>query len=94
MRSARCGLVANPALWGPGDWPPQLPVLHHPGAQHRPQELQDRLIADAFLHRLHQLIMRNRRKGLPALLRASMTSRRRSGCGRRAGCPPRRPLSC
>jgi len=33
-------------------------------------------------------------KGLPALLRASMTLPRRSARGRRAGCPLRRPLSC
>jgi hypothetical protein len=33
-------------------------------------------------------------EGLPALLRASMTSPRRSGRGRRAGCLPRRLLSC
>jgi hypothetical protein len=33
-------------------------------------------------------------EGLPALLRASMTSPRRSGRGRRAGCLRRRPLSC
>ena len=52
------------ALRGPGDRPPKLPVLHHPRAQHRPQELQDRLVADAFLHRLHQLLMRNRRKAI------------------------------
>ena len=50
------------ALRGPGDWPPDLPVLHHPGAQHHAQELQDSLVADAFLHRLHQLLMRNRRE--------------------------------
>jgi hypothetical protein len=50
------------SLAGPGGWPPELPVLHHPGAQHRAQELEDGLIADAFLHRLHQLIMRNRRE--------------------------------
>jgi hypothetical protein len=35
-----------------------------PGAQHRAQELQDRLITDTFLHRLHQLITRNRRKAV------------------------------
>ena len=33
-------------------------------------------------------------EGLPALLRASMTSPRRSGRGRKAGCPPRPRLSC
>ena len=50
------------ALRGPGCWPPNLAVLHHPGAQHRPQEFQDRLVADAFLHRLHELVVRDRRK--------------------------------
>ena len=49
-------------LRGPGDWPPDLPVFHHPGAQHHAQELQDSLVADAFLHRLHQLLMRDRRE--------------------------------
>ena len=50
------------ALRGPGDWPPDLPVFHHPSAQHHAQELEDGLVADAFLHRLHQLLMRDRRK--------------------------------
>ena len=52
----------HPALRGPGDRPLDLPVLHHPGAQHHAQELQDGLVADAFLHRLHQLLVRNRGK--------------------------------
>ena len=52
----------HPALRGPGDRPPDLPVLHHPRAQHRAQQLQHGLIADAFLHRLHELLVRNRGK--------------------------------
>ena len=50
------------ALRGPGRFPANLAVLHHPGAQHRPQEFQDRLVADAFLHCLHELVVRDRRK--------------------------------
>jgi site-specific DNA recombinase len=52
----------HPALGGPGRSPPHLPVLHHPGAQHRAQQLQDGLVANALLHRLHQLLVRNRGK--------------------------------
>src|SRR5215468_10206818 len=50
------------ALWGPGHAPLHLPELHHPGAQHGAQELQHGLVAYTFLHRLHQLVVRNRRK--------------------------------
>ena len=50
------------ALRSPGHFPPHPPVLHHPSAQHHAHELQDTLVADTFLHRLHQLVMRNRRK--------------------------------
>ena len=52
----------NPALWGSGDRPTDLPLLHHPRAQHRTQQLQERLVADTFLDRLYQLLDRNRRK--------------------------------
>ena len=55
------GLI-TPPCGGPGRLPADLAVFHHPGAQHRAQELQDRLVADAFLHRLHELLVRNRRK--------------------------------
>ena len=59
-----------PLCWGrdratlrsPGHLPPHPPVLHHPSAQHHAHELQDALVADAFLHRLHQLDLWNRRK--------------------------------
>jgi hypothetical protein len=50
------------ALRSPGHLPPHLPAFHHPGAQHRPQQRQDGLVADAFLHRSHQLVVRNRGK--------------------------------
>ncbi len=50
------------ALGGPGHLPPNLAVLHDPGAQDLPQELEDGLVNDAFLDRLHQLPVRNRRK--------------------------------
>jgi site-specific DNA recombinase len=52
----------HPALRGPGRLAPDLAVLHHPGAQHRAQQLQDRLVADPLLHRLHELLVRDRRE--------------------------------
>ncbi len=52
----------HPALRGAGVRTPDLTVLHHPCPQHRAQQLQDRLVTDAFLYRLHQLLMRNRGK--------------------------------
>ena len=52
----------NPALRSPGHGRPHLPVLHHPRAQHRAQQLQHGLVADAFLHRLQELLVRNRGK--------------------------------
>ena len=52
----------HPALRGTRHRAPYLPVLHHPRAQDRAQQLEDRLITDTFLHRLHQLLVRNRRK--------------------------------
>ena len=52
----------NPALGSPGHGPPDLPVLHHSRAQHRAQQLEHGLVADAFLHRLHELFVRNRGK--------------------------------
>ena len=38
------------------------PVGHHSRTQHRAQQLQHALVTDPFLDRLHQLLMRNRRK--------------------------------
>jgi hypothetical protein len=38
--------------------------LHHPGAQQRTHEAEHGLVADAFLDRLHQPGVRNRRKQL------------------------------
>jgi site-specific DNA recombinase len=52
------------ALRGSGHLSTHQALLHHSGAQHRPQELEHRLIADTFLDCLHQLFMRNRRKAL------------------------------
>ena len=52
----------HPALRGAGIRTPDLPVFHHSCPQHRAQQLQDRLVADAFPYRLHQLVMRNRGK--------------------------------
>ena len=50
----------HPALRGAGHRPADPPVLHDPGPQNRAQELEDRLVAHAFLDRLHQLVDRDR----------------------------------
>ena len=42
----------------------QRPAFHHPGPQQRADQGQDGPVADAFLDRLHQLVMRNRRKAV------------------------------
>ena len=52
------------ALRGAGHLAPHRTVLHHPRAQHRAQQLEHGLVTDAFLDRLHQLVMRNRRKAV------------------------------
>ena len=52
----------DPALRGSGRFPEDLAVFHHSRAQHRAQQLQDRLVADPFLHRLHELSVRDRGK--------------------------------
>jgi hypothetical protein len=50
-------------LWGPGHRPPDLSIsCHHPGAQYDAQQLQHGLITDPFLHRVDQLVFRNRVK--------------------------------
>jgi site-specific DNA recombinase len=59
----RCGRN-NPALRGPGVRARHLSVLHHPRAQDRTQQLQQRLVTDTFLDRLHQRVVRNRRKAV------------------------------
>jgi site-specific DNA recombinase len=82
------------ALRSPGDRPlktrirhhsclqPQADQLQHPPVRHPPRDLgQQPLLADLA-------------ERIPVLLPASRTSPRRSGRGRRAGCPPRRRLSC
>ena len=55
-----CWGCHDAALWSAGDRPPDLPVAHHPGTQHRAQQLEDRLVTDAFLHCAYQTLMRNR----------------------------------
>ena len=49
-------------MGGSSDRPPDRAVVHHPGAQHRAQKLEDGLVADAFLDRVHQLLMWDRLK--------------------------------
>ena len=49
-------------LWRTHNRSPHLPVLQHPRAQHRAQQLPERMVAHAFLDCLHQLLYRNRRK--------------------------------
>src|SRR6266496_2782483 len=66
----------------------------HPGLQERLDQRQHALVLDPCPHPLEKGGMREVVKGTHALLRASMTSRRRSRRGRRAGCLPRRLLSC
>src|SRR6476659_67726 len=48
------------ARWSAGDRPPDLPVAHHPGPQHRTQHSEVRLVTDALLQRAYQSLMRNR----------------------------------
>jgi site-specific DNA recombinase len=60
---ARCPLCwgrAHSPLWGAEDRPPNGVLVHHSCAQHRPQQPQHALVADAFLDRLHQLLERDR----------------------------------
>ena len=50
----------HPALRGAGHRLAYRTALHHSCPQHHAQQLQDSLVADPFLHRLHQLLVRNR----------------------------------
>jgi hypothetical protein len=50
----------HPALRGPSAGTPDRPILHHPGAQHRAQELEGVTVDDPLLDRRHQLRLRNR----------------------------------
>jgi site-specific DNA recombinase len=59
-----------------------------PDIQHHPRGVGVRL------HSLDNQIPPDAVEGLPDLLRASMTSPSRCGCGRKACCAWRRPLSC
>ena len=43
----------------------------------RSQQLEDRLVTDAFLHRAYQTLIRNHLEGNPDLLLVSRTFRRR-----------------
>jgi site-specific DNA recombinase len=52
----------DPALRRAGHRPTNVAVLHHPGTQNRAHEPQDALVTHAFLDRLHQLVVRNRRE--------------------------------
>ena len=87
--------ILNPALRSAGvSFFPIAEFGQYPGLQERLHQRTHPLVPDPHPHPVHQCRMRNLIEGLPALLRASMTSPRRSARGRRAGCPPRRPLSC
>jgi hypothetical protein len=55
------GLI-TPALRGASVRTPDLPALHHSCPQHHAQQLQQRLVTDTFLDRLHQLLVRNHGK--------------------------------
>lgn len=52
------------ALRGAGHLASHHTVLHHSRAQHRAQKFEHRLITNAFLDCLHQLLVRNRRKAV------------------------------
>ena len=71
-----------------------FPVFQVPGPEHIPDKPQEPLVMDFLRQYPEKDLMIQGPEGLPALLRASMTSPGRSGCGRKGGCPPRRPLSC
>ena len=60
----------------------------------RPEPSSDLFPGGEHAKLAEEVIVADPVKGLPALLRASMTSPRRSARGRRAGCLRRRPLSC
>jgi site-specific DNA recombinase len=67
---------------------------HDPGLEKRLDQREHAFVLDPSPEAVHEGDMPGFVEGLPALLRASMTSLRRSARGRRAGCPRRRPLSC
>ncbi|MGF6891732.1 hypothetical protein ABIA39_002075, partial [Nocardia sp. GAS34] len=54
----------RPALRDSGHLAPHHTIAHHPCPQHRAQEFEYGLVADAFLDCLHQLFVRNRRKAV------------------------------
>ena len=94
-----------PLCWGRDRGPlrsPLVPCLlpalgHHDGRGQPPAHVQHNpplLVRDVGLHRLDHQVPWHRVERIPVLLLASRTSPRRSGRGRRAGCPPRRPPSC
>ena len=71
-----------------------FPVFQVPGPEHVAHEPEEPLVVDFLRQYPEQDFLVKTAEGLPALLRASMTSPRRSGRGRRAGCRRRRLLSC
>ena len=50
----------NPTLGSPGNCAPDHAVFHHPGAQNRPQELEDVTVTYPFLDRRDQPVVRDR----------------------------------
>ena len=72
----------------------QFPSSMTPAASHLPISRRTLFIRDPVPEEPPQPVPIKLAEGSRALLRASMTSPQRSGRGRRAGCPPRRPLSC
>jgi site-specific DNA recombinase len=67
---------------------------HDPGFEECLDQRAYTFVLDPCPQPAHEGDMPDFIEGLPDLLRASMTSPRRSGRGRRAGFPPRRLLSC
>ena len=80
--------AATPVSLRPG------PVLDDPCGQPLADQPQDPFVRDPVPEELLQPVPIKLAERIPDLLRASMTSPRRSARGRRAGCPWRRLLSC
>ena len=82
------------ALRGAAERVAVLPVFEVPGLEHVTDQPEEPLVGDLLAQDPEKDLVVERPEGLPALLRALMTSLRRSGRGRRAGCLLRLRLSC
>jgi len=71
-----------------------LPVFSVPGLEHVTDQPEKPVIADLLRQYPEKDIVAEAAEGLPALLRASMTSRQRCEHRRKAFSPRRQRLSC